>query len=250
MQLSIKLGHRIKILRCIQKYTNQRVETFGNAEVHNVSMPHNESTQHSTAQAQSTTSPKKPVRERVIEYNELGEKVIVYKNVVPNSAFDGEFDEERNKAEFKQALEEVRTQEQKRPRKTILSNNPIENALIRNKITEEEDADPEYDDMPELEEELKVCKTLTDYGNTEFNILGTVITEDFGIGDESVWMHGADEDEDDYGEHAGMELGGQFDHDESGVHREVKLTEASVVTTTAQNSRSCWVCYGLHNSDV
>jgi len=158
-----------------QESDNQKRNDTKSIDVSNVSSSVNNNNNN------NKNSNSKPKRERVIEYNEFGEKVITFKNVVPNSAFDGEFDENRNKNEFQEALNQVRNQ-----RNVNISSDPTEQNILRNKLRESTEED--YSDMPPLEEELKICKTMTDYGDSDFNFLSCVITEDFGIGDETTDM--------------------------------------------------------------
>jgi len=47
--------------------------------------------------------------------------------------------------------------------------------------------------MPELEEEIKVCKTLSNYGNSDFNFFTCILTEDFGIGEDTVEFETTDD---------------------------------------------------------
>jgi len=96
--------------------------------------------------------------------------------VNPNPAFDGEFDEEKNKLEFADALNQVRNINNNpssstsssyepsllKPLKPKPKNNPhapaslVEMNLLRNRVDED---DTDYSDMPELiEEECDIPK--------------------------------------------------------------------------------------------
>lgn len=133
--MGIKLGHRIKIARSITQYV-EMLDKKGNSSIEvNVIEESNLNYDNSNVEGVIVQPPK---REKIIEYNELGEKVITYKNVKPNSTFDGEFDEKKNENEFKEALEQIRQKNEdhikmKLKKKVVAqTGNKVEMNLLRN----------------------------------------------------------------------------------------------------------------------
>eukprot|EP00801_Mesodinium_rubrum_P002200 Mrub_02200.p1 GENE.Mrub_02200~~Mrub_02200.p1 ORF type:complete len:594 (+),score=163.70 Mrub_02200:33-1784(+) len=240
-QIGIKLGHRIKILRSITKYneiinshninenlniSDQNYKNYQNNnnnknlkqnenENHNIQHQITENTNNNnnlisqnlqTNQSNNTQTSQPPKkRERTIRINENGEKEIVYINVKPNPAFDGEFDEEKNKQEFQDALNQVRNPAETTPTpsstafsyepsllkpKSKPKSNPnapashVEMNLLRNRV---DDDDTDYSDMPELiEEECDIPKRskMYEYGSGNFSISDCVIFSELCIGND------------------------------------------------------------------